>query len=98
MTGMDSVTVRPALLAMQAARYEAVAQQLADLGRTLQQAVAAYEGCWGNDEAGSLFALKYAGPASDATQQMTNATESVHSLADAVHAWAQSYPITDGST
>jgi uncharacterized protein YukE len=97
-TAMDSVTVRPEQLAAQAASYEAVAQQLGQVAQALRQAVADYAGCWGDDEAGSLFALKYAGPAGDAVQQATGATESVHSLADAVQAWARSYPIADGGS
>lgn len=98
MTAMDGFSVQADELAMQAPKYESVAQQLAQLGQALQSAVAEYSGCWGGDEAGSLFFNKYGQPSANAAQQMSNGVESLQSLADTVHGWAQSYPATDAAT
>jgi hypothetical protein len=90
-------SVDPNALARQAAGYDTVAGMLAAVQQRLSAAMAAYHGCWGDDEAGSLFGVKYQPNETNTVEQMGKGVTAVQNMAGVIHSWAQSYPDTDAT-
>lgn len=94
---MSEVTVQADALARQASTYESVAQMVADIQQNAISDADGYATSWGEDDAGSLFGVRYLPLQDKALEQMGKAAQALQQMADTVQSWAQSYPATDAN-
>lgn len=88
---MTGFTVDPSGLQSAAPLYSSQASELASIHAALVAGLQAEGECWGNDEAGQLFAAKYVGQTAKTMDQTAAVCGGLDSTAGGVYRWAQNY-------
>ena len=92
---MSGITVDPEGLSSAAPLYSAQASALADIHARLIARLQANGECWGNDEAGQLFAAKFVPQLNNTLQNAAAICDGLDSMAGGIHQWARNYTDTD---
>lgn len=87
----DGYTAQPGDLQANAPKYDAVAQQVDQIRRTLSDGLEGLGACWGSDDQGQTFAAKYCPPAVSLIHQMSATDEGLQSIVDGICSWAQNF-------
>ena len=87
--------VDPVRLRGASPQFDAVADQLADAGTTLQAALGAEGSCWGGDQAGQTFEQSYLPGAEATTKALNTLVEALRAIRTSLDESATTWEGTD---